>query len=133
MPNEGLFHRLKRGLNKTRDSFVNSLNDMFTEYTEIDDDFYEELEEILIMGDIGVSTTESIIDDLKLQVKENNIKEASKCREFLIENIKNQMMVTRADYEFTTRKSVVLVVGVNGVGKTTTVGKLAGKLSNAGR
>ena len=133
MPNEGLFQRLKRGLNKTRDSFVNSINDMFTEYTEVDDDFYEELEEILIMGDIGVYTTENIIDNLQAQVKENRIKEASKCRELLIDNIKEQMSVTKSDYEFTTRKSVVLVVGVNGVGKTTTVGKLAGKLKASGR
>ncbi len=99
----------------------------------IDDDFYEEIEEILIMGDIGVNATESIIESLKEKVKENHIKDPAECKELLINSIKEQMDVGETAYRFETEKSVVLVIGVNGVGKTTSVGKLAGKLKDQGK
>jgi fused signal recognition particle receptor len=125
---KGLFSRLKEGLTKTRDNIVKGIDSVFSGFSSIDDDFYEELEEILIMGDIGVNATESILDKLKEQVKENHIKEPAACKEFLIRAIKEQMQVEETAYEFEQQTSIVLVIGVNGVGKTTTVGKLAGKL-----
>ncbi len=121
----GLFDKLKAGLNKTRDNIVGGINSVFSSHDRIDDDFYEELEEILVMGDVGIHATESIIEKLKLSVKENHIKEPMACREYLISEIRNQMMVTDEDYEFLSMPSVVMVTGVNGVGKTTTIGKLA--------
>ena len=123
----GFFKRLVKGLSKTRDHIVSGLDSIFQGFTHIDEDFYEELEEILIMGDIGVHSTMAIIDDLKKKVKENHIKEPMECKQFLIECIKEQMQVAETAYEFESKTSVVLVIGVNGVGKTTTIGKLAGK------
>lgn len=129
----GFFHRLVQGLTKTRNSIISGVDSIFSGFSKIDDEFYEEIEEILIMGDIGVRATSDIIDDLKTKVKEQNIKEPAACRELLIESIKEQMNVGPTAYEFEDRKSVVLVVGVNGVGKTTTIGKLAGKLKDQGK
>lgn len=130
---EGFFARLVKGLTKTRDNIVSGLDSIFSGFSKIDDDFYEELEEILIMGDLGVRATESILDSLREKVKEQHIKEPAECKQLLIDSIKNQMHVEEAAYRFESEKSVVLVVGVNGVGKTTTVGKLAGKLSAEGK
>ena len=128
MAEGGFFKRLLAGLTKTRDNFVKNMDYIFRGFTNIDDEFYEELEEILIMGDIGVTTTENILEDLKRKVKEQKIKEPAECKELLIESIRQQMDIGEAAYEFENRTSVVLVVGVNGVGKTTTIGKLAAKL-----
>ena len=128
----GFFGRLKAGLTKTRDSFVKNLNNAFTA-SEIDDDFYEELEEILIMADIGVTATENIIEDLKAKVKKEHLKKTEECREILKESIKQQMAVGETEYKFETEKSVIMVIGVNGVGKTTTVGKLASKFKAEGK
>ena len=125
---KGFFKRLVSGLTKTRDNIVSGIDSIFHGFSNIDDDFYEELEEILIMGDLGVRATMDIIVDLKRKVKENHIKEPVECKKFLIESIKEQMDVGEAAYEFENKTSVVLVIGVNGVGKTTTIGKLAGKL-----
>jgi len=122
------FDRLKEGLSKTRESFSLGMDNLFNGYAEIDDDFYEELEETLIMADLGVRTTENILEDLEEKVRERHIRVPSETRELLIESIKEQMAVSETAYEFEEKQSVVLVVGVNGVGKTTTVGKLAGKL-----
>lgn len=127
---EGFFKRLVKGLTKTRDNFVKNMDYVFRGFTNIDDDFYEELEEVLIMGDIGVRTTDRILEELKAKVKEKHIKEPQDCKALLIDTIRDQMDIGEAAYEFENRKSVVLVVGVNGVGKTTTVGKLASKLQN---
>lgn len=130
---KGFFGRLREGLTKTRNNIVHGMDSVFHGFSAIDDDFYEELEEILIMGDMGVNATEAILERLKEQVKENHIKEPAACKEYLIQSIKEQMQVEETAYEFETRQSVVLVIGVNGVGKTTTVGKLAGKLKGQGR
>ena len=129
----GFFDRLKSGLTKTRDNFVSGIDSLFSGFSEIDDDFYEELEEILIMADIGVNTTDRIIEDLKEKVKEQKIKEVSVCRELLMDTIKQQMQVDETAYEFEHKTSVVLMIGVNGVGKTTSVGKLAGQLKAQGK
>lgn len=129
----GFFARLKSGLKKTRDNIVNGIDSVFSGFSSIDEEFYEELEEILIMGDIGVNATTAIVECLKKQVKEQHIKEPAACKQLLIESIREQMQVGEAAYEFETRQSVVMVIGVNGVGKTTSVGKLAGKLKDEGR
>ena len=124
----GFFKRLVSGLSKTRNNIVSGIDSIFHGFSQIDDDFYEELEEVLIMGDLGVKATYAILDDLKRKVKEQHIKEPIACKELLIESIKEQMDVGKTAYEFEERTSAVLVIGVNGVGKTTTIGKLAGKL-----
>ena len=129
----GFFSRLKQGLSKTRNNIVHSMDSVFKGYSQIDEDFYEELEEVLIMGDIGVNVTGEIMERLRKQVKEQHIKEPQECRELLIENIKEQMRVGETAYEFENTQSVILVIGVNGVGKTTSVGKLAGKLKDNGK
>ena len=130
---KGFWGRLVEGLSKTRDNIVSGIDSIFSGFSSIDDDFYEEIEEILIMGDIGVNATESIIESLKEKVKENHIKDPAECKELLINSIKEQMDVGETAYRFETEKSVVLVIGVNGVGKTTSVGKLAGKLKDQGK
>ena len=121
------------GLSKTRANIVSGIDSIFSGFSSIDDDFYEELEEILIMGDIGINATTSILEHLKEQVAEQHIKEPSQCKQLLIDSIKKQMQVESTEYEFENRKSVILVIGVNGVGKTTSVGKLAGKLKDQGK
>ena len=130
---KGFFARLKEGLTKTRDNIVRGIDSVFSGFSAIDDDFYEELEEILIMGDIGVNATTAIVERLKQQVKEKHIKEPSECKQLLIESIKEQMQVDETAYNFEKEQSVIMVIGVNGVGKTTSVGKLAGKLKDEGR
>ena len=130
---KGFFKRLAEGLSKTRNNIVAGIDAVFHGFSSIDDDFYDEIEEILIMGDIGVRTTEAIIENLKKKVKEQHIKEPAECKELLINSIKEQMRVEETAYRFEHEKSVVLVIGVNGVGKTTTVGKLAGKLKDQGK
>lgn len=125
---KGFFSRLKEGLSKTRNNIVHGIDAVFSGFSSIDDDFYEELEEILIMGDIGVAATTEIIERLKKQIKEQHIKEPAACKELLINSIKEQMQVGETAYEFEHKQSVVFVIGVNGVGKTTSIGKLAGKL-----
>ena len=130
---KGFFGRLKEGLTKTRDNIVHGMDSVFGGFSNIDDDFYEELEEILIMGDIGVNATEEILERLKKQVKENHIKEPTACREHLINSIREQMEVGETAYEFEKERSVVMLIGVNGVGKTTTVGKLAAQLKGQGK
>ena len=128
MAEEGFFKRLISGLAKTRDNIVSGMDGIFFGFSNIDEDFYEGLEEVLIMGDLGVQATYDILDDLREKVRERRITQPSDCRELLIESIKEQMEVEETAYEFEEKTSVVMVVGVNGVGKTTTIGKLAGKL-----
>ncbi len=130
---KGFFKRLVEGLTKTRDNIVSGIDSVFSGFSHIDDEFYEELEEILIMGDLGVRATENILDSLRGKVKEQHIKQPQECKQLLIDSIKEQMAVEETAYRFENEKSVVLVIGVNGVGKTTTVGKLAGKLKNQGK
>lgn len=130
---KGFFSRLVQGLTKTRNNIVSGIDSIFSGFSAIDDDFYEEIEETLIMGDIGIQTTMSIVENLRKTVKEKHIKEPAECKAILIEEIKKQMDLGENAYEFENRKSVVLVIGVNGVGKTTSVGKLAGQLKDDGK
>ena len=124
----GLFSKLKEGLAKTRNNIVSGIDNIFSGFSSIDDDFYEELEETLIMGDIGVRATDEIIEDLKAKVKENKIKDPKDCKQLLIDTIKEKMNLGENAYAFENQKSIVMLIGVNGVGKTTSVGKLAGHL-----
>lgn len=130
---KGFFSRLVEGLNKTRENIVSGIDSIFSGFSAIDDDFYEELEETLIMGDIGIQTTMTIMEDLRKKVKEQHIKDPSQCKQLLIDSIRSQMDLGENAYEFENRQSVVLVIGVNGVGKTTSVGKLAGQLKDEGK
>ena len=129
----GFFARLKNGLTKTRDNIVSGIDAVFHGASEIDEDFYEELEETLIMGDIGVNATNDIVERMKAAVKEKHLKQPSECKKLLVESIKEQMKVGETAYEFEKRQSVIFVIGVNGVGKTTSVGKLAGILKGQGK
>ena len=130
---KGFFRRLAEGLSKTRADIVSGIDRIFSGFSSLDEDIYEEIEETRIMGDVGINATTAIIEDLKEKVKEKHIKEPSECKQYLIESIRQQMEVGETAYEFEHRTSVVLVIGVNGVGKTTSVGKLAGKLKDQGK
>lgn len=130
---KGFFGKLVAGLQKTRDNIISSVDSIFSGFSAIDDDFYEEIEEILIMGDLGIQTTMSIIEDLKKKVKEKNIKEPSECKQLLMDSIMEQMDLGENAYEYENRQSVLLVIGVNGVGKTTSIGKLAGQMKDDGK
>ena len=130
---KGFFSRLVEGLTKTRENIVSGMDSIFSGFSAIDDDFYEELEETLIMGDMGIQTTMAVIEDLKKTVKEQHIKEPEKCREALIASIRAKMDLGENAYEFENRKSVVLVIGVNGVGKTTSIAKLADYYTRQGK
>lgn len=130
---KGFFSRLKAGLTKTRNSINESFDNLFKGFSSIDDDFYDELEETLIMADLGLDTTERIIDNLKEMVKKNHIKEVEDCRELVINIIKEQMLVDDSAYDFEEQKTVMLIIGVNGVGKTTSIGKLAAQYKNRGK
>ena len=130
---KGFFSRLVAGLSKTRENIVSGMDSIFSGFSAIDDDFYEELEETLIMGDMGIQTTMAVIEDLKKTVKEQRIKDPAQCRQVLIDSIQKKMDLGENAYEFENRKSVVLVIGVNGVGKTTSIGKLADQLKDSGK
>ena len=130
---KGFFSRLKEGLNKTRDNIVAGIDAVFYGASAIDDDFYEELEEILIMGDIGVNATNDIIERMKEEVKKRHLRQPAECKELLVESIKEQMYVGETAYDFEKNQSVIFVIGVNGVGKTTSVGKLASILKGQGK
>ena len=129
----GFFSKLKAGLSKTRANIVSGFNSVFTGRSAIDDDFYDDLEEIMIMGDMGVRATDEILDDLREKVKKNKIKEPAECKQLLIDSIREKMDIGENEYRFENEKSVVLVIGVNGVGKTTTIGKLANRYKQEGK
>ena len=129
---KGFFSRLKEGLAKTRDNIVAGIDAVFYGSSEIDDDFYEELEETLIMGDIGVNATNDIMERMKEEVKRKHLRHPSECKQLLVESIKEQMRVEETAYEFEHKQSVIFIIGVNGVSKTTSVGKLAGILKAQG-
>jgi len=130
---KGFFKRLSEGLTKTRNSIVSGIDSIFRGFSAIDDDFYEELEEILIMSDVGINATTKIIENLKEKVKETKTKDPSQCRKLLMDSMKEQMSVPEDAYDFENKKSVVMLIGVNGVGKTTSIGKLAGQLKADGK
>lgn len=130
---KGFFKRLVSGLAKTRNSIASGIDSIFSSFTTIDEDFYEELEEVLVMADIGVHATTEILEQLRKKVKEEKIKDVAECKQLLIDSIKEQMQLGENAYEFENQKSIVLFIGVNGVGKTTSIGKLSSQLKGKGR
>ncbi|MCD8328532.1 MAG: signal recognition particle-docking protein FtsY [Ruminococcus sp.] len=128
----GLFQKLKDSLKKTKDSFLGRIDKMLGAFTKIDEDLFEELEETLIMCDIGVNTSVKICDKLREKVKEQRIEDPNKIKDLLKEVI-SEMLGENEPLDLNTTPSVILVIGVNGVGKTTTIGKLAYKLKNEGK
>lgn len=132
--NTGFFSRLFNGLNKTRENLVETTDELFTSAEKIDDEFYEDIEEVLIMGDVGVRATEAIIERLQEKVKKNRVKRPVLCKGLLVEAIKEEMEIEEEiSYRFEDESSIMLVIGVNGVGKTTSIGKLASGLKSQGR
>ncbi len=129
----GFFGKLVSGLSKTRDNILGGVDQVLNGFSSIDEDFYEELEEALIIADLGVNTTMTIIEDIKGKVKERGIKEPGDVKALLKEELKELMSLNHGAYEFENKKSVVLVIGVNGVGKTTTIGKLAMRYKSQGK
>ncbi len=128
----GFFNKISRGLKKTRDSISGAVNSMLSAFTKIDDDLFEELEEILIMSDIGMATSEKICNTLKERVKDERVKDPAVIKEMLAETVRD-MLKGDKELRITTKPSVIFVIGVNGVGKTTTIGKLAFQLKAEGK
>ena len=129
----GFFDRLIQGLKKTRANLTDSMDQVFNSYEKVTEEFYEELEETMIMGDIGVQTTEELIDHLRGEVQAERIRYAADCRQELIMGIRNRMMQGKDAYDFEKGPAVILVIGVNGVGKTTSIGKLAANYKRQGK
>lgn len=128
----GFFSKIKSGLSKTRDSFVGSVNSIINSFTRIDEDFIEELEEILIMSDIGIHTAEAVCDELRRLIKENRVTDPSEVKS-LLKEVLYKMMEGDTSLKLDTTPSVIMVIGVNGVGKTTTIGKLSAQLKAEGK
>ena len=129
----GFFEKLKAGLKKTRDNFTDGMDQIFNSYEKVTEDFYDELEETMIMGDIGVRTTEELLDHLREEVRAERIRYAADCRQELILGIRNRMKQGKDAYDFEQGPAVVLVIGVNGGGKTTSIGKLAANYKRQGK
>ncbi len=130
---KGFFGKLVSGLTKTRDQFVSGVEDVLKTFKSIDEEFYEELEEALIMADLGVPTTITIIEDLREKVKEKKLTNTEEVRQLLKDELKELMEIDADAYHFENETSVVLVIGVNGVGKTTSIGKLAHQYKEEGK
>lgn len=128
----GLFKKIKDGLKKTRDSIVGQIDSMLKSFTKIDEELFEELEELLVMGDVGVSTAEKICEELRAKVKEKGVTDPSEIHT-LLEEIVSDMLSGGEELNLSTKPSIILVIGVNGVGKTTTIGKLANQLQKDGK
>ena len=128
----GLFKKIKEGLKKTRDSVVGQIDSMLKSFTKIDEDLFEELEELLVMGDVGVATAEDICDKLRKKVKETGAKDPKEIHN-LLEEVVADILKGGQELNISTKPSVVLVIGVNGVGKTTTIGKMANRFKNDGK
>lgn len=133
MAGMGFFKRLVSGLTKTRENIVSNMDEIFMSYDEINEEFFEEIEEILIIGDIGVATANSIMDEFRFEIKQFGLTKPMETKKLLIDSIKYQMRMYNNDYDFENKKSVILVIGVNGVGKTTSIGKLANQYKNNGK
>ncbi len=129
----GFFDKLKQGLSKTKDSINEKINDVFSNFRKVDEDFLEELEEALIMSDIGIETSTKIIDNLRTRIKKEKIEDEEQVKESLREEIEKILEISDNSLKLETKPSVILVIGVNGVGKTTSIGKMAARLSRDGK
>ena len=128
----GFFNKIKEGLKKTRDAVIGQIDSMLKSFTKIDDELFEELEELLVMGDVGVPTAEKICEELKKRVKKEGIKNPNEIHR-LLEDTVSDMLRGGEELDLSTTPSIILVIGVNGVGKTTTIGKLANHLTKQGK
>ena len=129
----GFFDKLKQGLSKTKSSFDSKMNDVFSTFRKVDEELLEELEEILIMSDIGIETSTDIVAKLRDRIKKENIKDAEMVKEALREEMVKILSENDNELKLETKPSVILVVGVNGVGKTTSIGKIANNLKKEGK
>ena len=128
----GLFKKIKEGLKKTRDSVVSQIDSMLKSFTKIDEELFEELTELLVMGDVGIQTAEQITDELRIRVKKEGIKDPNEITQ-LLQEVVADMLRGDEELKISTKPSIILVIGVNGVGKTTTIGKLANNLKKQGK
>lgn len=128
----GLFKKIKEGLKKTRDSVVSQIDSMLKSFTKIDEELFEELTELLVMGDVGIQTAEQITDKLRVRVKKEGIKDPNEITK-LLQEVVADMLRGDEELKISTKPSIILVIGVNGVGKTTTIGKLANNLKKQGK
>ena len=129
----GFFEKLKQGLNKTKDSFNDKINNVFSTFRKVDEELLEELEEVLIMSDLGVDTSTYIIGNLRERIKKEKLEDSEQVKNALRDEMKKILEEESSKLKLTTKPSVILVVGVNGVGKTTSIGKIANKLKNEGK
>ena len=129
----GFFEKLKQGMNKTKKSFDEKINNVFSSFRKVDEEFLDELEEILIMSDIGMDTSIKIIENLRGRIKKEKIQDEEDVKQALREEMKKILDVTDINLHLNTKPSVILVVGVNGVGKTTSIGKIANRLAKDGK
>ena len=129
----GFFDKLKQGLNKTKESFNEKINNVFSNFRKVDEEFLEELEEALIMADIGVDTSVEIISNLRERIKKEKIEDEEDVKNALREEMKKILDMPNKELKLNTKPSVILVVGVNGVGKTTSIGKIANRLAKDGK
>ncbi len=129
----GFFEKLKQGMNKTKNAFDEKINNVFKSFRKVDEDFLDELEEILIMSDIGVDTSVEIINNLRNRIKKEKLQDEEDVKKALREEMQNILDVTDVSLHLNTKPSVILVVGVNGVGKTTSIGKIANRLVKDGK
>ena len=129
----GFFDKLKQGLNKTKESFNEKINNVFSNFRKVDEEFLEELEEALIMADIGVDTSVEIISNLRERIKKEKIEDEEDVKNALREEMKKILDIPNKELKLNTKPSVILVVGVNGVGKTTSIGKIANRLAKDGK
>ena len=129
----GFFDKLKSGLSKTKESFDSKINNVFSNFRKVDEDFLEELEEVLIMSDMGMDTSVKIVDSLRKRIKRENIKDEEEVKQALREEIQAIFDNVDNSLKLETKPSIILVVGVNGVGKTTSIGKIANRLTKEGK
>ena len=127
------FEKLKNGMNKTKASFDEKINNVFSNFRKVDEEFLDELEEILIMSDIGMETSIKIIGNLRERIKKEKIEDEEEVKQALRDEMKNILDITDIGLKLNTKPSVILVVGVNGVGKTTSIGKIANRLAKDGK
>lgn len=128
----GFFKKIKEGLKKTRDGFTKQIDELFSNFRKVDEELFEELEEILVIGDVGIHTAEKICDELRKKVKIEKVTDARDVKQLFIETVA-QMLDGGQELNLNTKPSIILVIGVNGVGKTTTIGKLAANLNSQGK